>query len=110
LQPLEFRQRYLPKKMGIGFGVLILFAAIMSYVGWSSLSTVNLKVEIGDDANRIVKDTLNGRRSEKNYMLRADEKYLTQAKEIQKAIAVQTTETIKKLKVDLFANLFRDQL
>jgi methyl-accepting chemotaxis protein len=92
-----FANMKLATKMALGFGVLILFAAILGYTGFSSLGNVGKTVENADDANWIIKQSLDGRIKEKNFMLRKDKKYQDEAKEIVAGIHERSTTLNGKL-------------
>ncbi|MCE5252487.1 methyl-accepting chemotaxis protein [bacterium] len=92
-----FKNMGLSTKITLGFGIIIMIATIIGYVGWSSLRTVRIKVDIGDSANRMVKDSLTGRQHEKNFMLRKDKQYFEEAKTLTEQFHQQSAETIKKL-------------
>lgn len=93
-----FKNMKLSTKIASGFGILILVCAVLGYTGWSSLGKVGVKVELGDDANQMVKESLQGRQHEKNFMLRKDKQYLDNATTLIEEIRKQTAETIEKLK------------
>lgn len=93
-----FANMKLATKMALGFGVLIVFAAILGYTGFSSLGNVGSRVENADDANWIIKQSLDGRIKEKNFMLRKDKKYQDEAKEIVAGIHERSTTLNSKLK------------
>ncbi len=57
-------------KIIAGFTIVVLIAAIIGYVGYSSMHTVVDRVDKADDANRLVKEVLGARQQEKNFMLR----------------------------------------
>ncbi len=77
-----FENMKLATKMALGFGILILFAAILGYTGFSSLGNVGKRVVNADDANWLIKESLQGRVVEKNFMLRKDKKYQDEATEL----------------------------
>lgn len=70
-----FKQMKLSSKLYLGFGVVVVIAAVLGYMGYSSLHKVEHKVVIGDEANRFVKIINTARLAEKNFMMRGDEKY-----------------------------------
>ena len=82
-------------KLAAGFVCLVFIAGTLGFTGFRSLRTVGEKVEIAADANRMIKDSLQGRVAEKNFMLRKDEKYLKDAREIV-ANAQEEGEVLKK--------------
>ncbi|MCD4674374.1 MAG: CZB domain-containing protein, partial [Desulfobacula sp.] len=70
-----FKKMKLASKLYLGFGIVVVIAAVIGYMGYSSLHKVEHKVNIGDEANRFVKIVNTARLAEKNFMLRDDEKY-----------------------------------
>ncbi|MCK4624669.1 MAG: CZB domain-containing protein [Phycisphaerae bacterium] len=69
------KQMKLATKLALGFGVMVVITGVLGYMGWSSLGKVEHKVVIGDDANRFIKIINDARLSEKNFIMRGDEKY-----------------------------------
>lgn len=65
----------LSNKLYLGFGIMVIIAGVLGYMGWSSLGKVEHKVTIGDEANRFVKIIEEARIAEKNFIIRGDEKY-----------------------------------
>ena len=57
-------------KILTGFALVVLIAAVIGYIGFSSMGTVVDRVDKADDANRLVKYVLEARQQEKNFMLR----------------------------------------
>ena len=68
----------LASKLYLGFGVVVVIAAVLGYMGYSSLGNVGQKVLIGDEANRFIKIVNDARLAEKNFIMRGDEKYAKQ--------------------------------
>jgi len=77
-----FRNLKVGVKLWAGFLCLVAIALGLGYVGWSGLGQVAAKVEAADEANRLIKDSLEGRVNEKNFMLRKDKQYLQKAEEL----------------------------
>jgi len=70
-----FKNMKLASKLYSGFAIMVAITAVLGYMGWSSLGSVEHKVVIGDDANQFVKIINNARIAEKNFMMRGDEKF-----------------------------------
>lgn len=72
-----FSKLTIGKKIGFGFGIVILLAVATGFIGYWALGDVVHIVDKADDANALVRYALECRQLEKNYMLRGDEKYVT---------------------------------
>jgi methyl-accepting chemotaxis protein len=55
-------------KLGIGFGLLLLFTATVSFVGWNSLNNMSDRASKMEGVNTIVSDTLMARMDVLNFM------------------------------------------
>ena len=68
------------KKMKLGTKILgsflpvLLLTGVVSYLGWSGMQKVMDRVHKADDVGSIVNDILEGRRQEKNFVIRGDPK------------------------------------
>lgn len=71
-----FKDMKLGTKILFGFMIIVVLLGVVAYVGYSGLADVVESVDKADDANRIVKDTLEIRREEKNFIIREDKKYV----------------------------------
>ena len=87
-----FKNLNLGAKIVIGFLTILVPLSIVAYVGYSGLGDVVERVDKADDANRIVKNTLEIRREEKNFIIREDKQYV---KKVEDLIA----ETKKQLEI-----------
>ncbi len=85
-------------KIGSGFAVIIVLAVMIGFVGWRGMGEIGKKVEVSDDANRIVKDLLLTRQKGKDYLLTGDIK-LIEASYAQNAKLIEQAEKTKT-KVD----------
>ena len=65
----------LASKLYLGFGIVVVIAAVLGYMGYSSLCKTQHTVDIADEANRFIKIVNDARLAEKNFMMRGDEKY-----------------------------------
>jgi methyl-accepting chemotaxis protein len=70
-----FKNMKLASKMYLGFGIMVVIAAVIGYMGYSSLNKVQHKVTIGDQANRFVKIVNTARLAEKNFIMSGEEKF-----------------------------------
>lgn len=96
----KFKNLKLGKKLGTGFGVLIVMLIIIVYVGYSGIGGINNRVDKGDDVNRIVKAMLETRAIEKNYVIRKEQKYADQLHESVANLQKQALETRNKFTQD----------
>lgn len=60
----------LATKLALGFGIVLVLTGVVAFMGYNGLNNVAHSVDIADDANRMVKDMLECRRQEKNFVLR----------------------------------------
>jgi len=88
----------LATKLALAFGVMVVIAGILGYMGWSSLGTVAARVENADDANRLLKFAKDCRIQEKNLIMRGDKKYQKENDETMAAIYEQINETKAKFR------------
>ncbi len=65
----------LATKLMLGFGSLVVITSVLGVIGWRSMGSIVLKVNVADDANRCIKKILEARRQEKNFMLRGLDKF-----------------------------------
>jgi methyl-accepting chemotaxis protein len=73
---MSWKDLKIAKKLYIGFGVVLILAMAVGYVGWSGLTTVGEMVVNADDANRLIKWAKDCRQQEKNYIMRDDMMYV----------------------------------
>ncbi len=69
------RQVKLRTKIFGGFVFLLLLTTTMAYLGWHNLKVLSASVEQRDTLNAIMKNALEARRQEKNYLLRGESRY-----------------------------------
>jgi len=93
-----FKNMRLATKLALGFGVMIVIAGVLGYMGWSSLGKVVARVENADDANRLLKFAKDCRIQEKNFMLRHDKKHQEENNETMASIYKQIGETKAKFR------------
>lgn len=88
-----FKNLKLSAKLGASFGILVLLFVVVSAVVLTRFNLVYDKVEVSEAMNDIRSDILSLRRHEKDFMLRADNKYITKHADL----ASQTTERCDEL-------------
>jgi len=62
-------------KIVSGFAIVLLLTAIVGYVGYTGLSGMTTIVDKADGANRLIKQSLNARLEQKNFMAEKEDKY-----------------------------------
>ncbi len=62
-------------KLSAGFGVVLLLTSAVGYVGWSGLNDTAVIVDKTDQANDLIKQALNARLEQKNFMAEKDDEY-----------------------------------
>jgi methyl-accepting chemotaxis protein len=70
------RHRKLSTKLFGGFVFLLFLTTTMAYLGWHNLKVLNANVDRRVILNQIIKNTLEVRRQEKNYIIRGGQEYL----------------------------------
>ena len=88
-----FKNMKLATKLYSGFGITVVIAAVLGYMGWSSLGTVVARVENADGANQLLQFAKDCRIQEKNFIMRGDTKYQEENDETMGAIYKQADET-----------------
>lgn len=91
-----FKNLKLGMKIGGGFGVMIVIIALIGLLAWNSMNNIVHVVDIADDANQLVKDALNVRRSEKNFILREDQQSIDSVRQYLTDIEQNIQTTIGK--------------
>ena len=86
------------RKLAIGFGGLVLLILIVGAISYSSLFRILDKVDKADDANRLVKFSLEARRAEKNFIIGKDEKDITEVHRSVGDLLKQAKETKAKFR------------
>ncbi len=90
---MSWKDFKIAKKLYIGFGVVLVLAAAIGYVGWDGLTTVANNVTNADDANRLIKWAKDCRQQEKNYIMRNDMMYVDRVHETTAKMYAQADET-----------------
>ncbi len=70
------RHMKLRTKIFGGFVFLLFLTTMMAYLGWRNLKELTANVEQRVTLNQIIRNTLEARRQEKNYILRGGQEYL----------------------------------
>ena len=92
-----FKNMKLALKIGGGFVIVLILTAIVGFVGWNGMSGTQKSVEIADDANRIVKEVLEIRQQEKNFIIRHDKEYVQNVEDLLAELVGQIEATKNKL-------------
>ncbi len=96
---MKFNNLKLGQQLGLGFGIVLLLTILASSVGYNGfLNTVD-RVDKSNDVDNIVKEVLQMRQHEKDFMLRKDDKYVTAVNECtDKIIEIATQAKAKHSK------------
>ncbi len=73
---MSWKNLEIAKKLYIGFGIVLILTLVTGWVSYDGLTTVSAKVEVADDANRLIKIAQDCRQAEKNYIIRDDDQYI----------------------------------
>jgi len=103
-----FKDMKLASKLYLGFGIVVVIAAVLGYMGYSSLGNVEHKVLIGDEANRFIKIINDARLAEKNFMMRGDEKYAKEMLGKKEVFDTQVEETTSHMNVTADKQLVKE--
>ena len=93
-----FKNMKLGSKIIGGFGIVLVLLAVVSFVAYNGMTGVADRVDKADDANRIVKEVLETRQQEKNFIIRHDRKHVDKVKELTGKLAKQLETTRAKFK------------
>ena len=94
---MSWKDLRIAKKLYIGFGSLVVLAIVIAYLGWDGLGTVARRVEIADDASRLIRIADECSIAEKNYEIHKEEKY---AEEL-RTLIVEEQELANEIKTKL---------
>lgn len=92
-----FRNLKLGVKIGGGFTILIIIAAVMAYVGYYGLDNINHDVEIANDAAYFAERSLEIRQNEKNFMLQENEEHINNINLMVDELIADSEETKAKM-------------
>lgn len=93
-----FKNLRLSVKIGGGFIVVLAITAFIAWIGWSNAGAIVDRVEKADDVTMLVQEITSTRQSEKNFIMRSDEKYAKEVGEKVKAIKNQAADTKGKFR------------
>lgn len=99
---MDFKNLKLGLKLTIGFGLVLLLTIIVGMIARNGFINVVDRVDKADDANRLVKEVLEARRAEKNFIIKKDDTYVNDVKTMMATIYKQTAES--KLKFNQQVN------
>jgi methyl-accepting chemotaxis protein len=94
---MSWKDLKIAKKLYIGFGIVLVLAMAVGYVGWNGLTTVGEMVTNADDANRLIKWAKDCRQQEKNFIMRGDQMYVERVHETATKMYAQADETKARL-------------
>ncbi|MFO7819339.1 MAG: hypothetical protein R6V17_03785, partial [Halanaerobacter sp.] len=95
----KLRDLNLGIKIGGGFAVLILIGAVMAWLGYSSLSLVGHKVEIGNGASEIDEFAMKSRINEETFMLDSTEDNLAETNQTLTELKEAITDVQAKMEI-----------
>ncbi|MBI9055819.1 MAG: hypothetical protein JEY96_18500 [Bacteroidales bacterium] len=75
---MDFKKMKLGKKLGLGFGVVLVLALIANLIGLIGFVKVLDRLDKGEEAKEIVEQVLEMRRHEKDYIIRKKDEYITE--------------------------------
>jgi methyl-accepting chemotaxis protein len=91
-----FKNLKLAVKIGGGFAIVLILTGIIGIISWTSMTGVTDRVDKADDANRLVKQILEVRRQEKNFMIRGGQEYVDKVYTQVEAMKKQATDSKAK--------------
>ena len=91
-----FKNMKLALKIGGGFVFILILTAVVGLIGWNGMNGVVDRVEKADDVNRLVKEVLETRQTEKNFIIRGDHEYVEEVATWIETLKKQAKETRAK--------------
>ena len=88
-----FKDLKLASKIGLGFAIVLALTFLVGFMGWKGLGNAVDRMEKADDVNHLVKETLEARQQEKNFIIRGDDIYITKVKDLTSEIKKLAEET-----------------
>src|SRR6056297_2782334 len=88
-----FKDMKLGMKIGGGFTILLIIAAVMAFLGYNGLNSVDHDVMIANDAAGFAESALEIRQNEKDFMLREEEQFIDNINAMVDNMLVQGEET-----------------
>lgn len=86
-------------KISFGFFTVLILTTFVGIIGWNGMHNIVNRVENADAANRIIKQILEVRINEKNYLIRKDDVYIENMHKLLDEIIIISRDLISKLKV-----------
>jgi two-component system sensor histidine kinase/response regulator len=80
-------------KLTGSFGVILILSSLVGFFGYQGVNKLDTRIIKADDVNRLVKDILDARIEEKNYILRGDPAYAKKVSDKIQGIRAQIQET-----------------
>jgi two-component system sensor histidine kinase/response regulator len=80
-------------KLTGSFGVILTLSSLVGFFGYQGVNKLDTRIIKADDVNRLVKDILDARIEEKNYILRGDPVYAKKVSDKIQGIRAQIQET-----------------
>ena len=80
-------------KLTASFAVILILTSLVGYFGYKGVNSLDTRIIKADDVNRLVKDILEARIEEKNYILRGDPVYAKRVTDKIRGIRNQIEET-----------------
>ncbi|WP_027179713.1 HAMP domain-containing methyl-accepting chemotaxis protein [Maridesulfovibrio bastinii] len=77
-----FKNLKLGLKLGVGFALVIVLTLVVAFIAYHGMSSVHNRIINSDHVNNVSSMISRARNAEKNFMLRKDQEYVTQHKEI----------------------------
>ncbi|MGE4298196.1 MAG: methyl-accepting chemotaxis protein [Desulfovibrionaceae bacterium] len=74
------------KKLGMGFGVTLLLAVFVGGVGYWGMQRLDARLVVVETANKMIKNLLQARRHEKNFVIRGGKEYVKRVDDLVAAI------------------------
>ncbi|MCK5197043.1 MAG: methyl-accepting chemotaxis protein, partial [Spirochaetales bacterium] len=91
-----FKNMKLALKIGGGFVIILILTAVVGFIGWNGMNGVVDRVEKADDVNRLVKEVLETRQAEKNFIIHGDQEYVEEVATWIETLKKQAKETRAK--------------
>ena len=98
LTPRFLRNLKIWMKLALGFGGVLILTVLVGYVGWSGLTKTNAIVGKADGANRLIKQALNARLEQKNYMAEKQDVYAEKVASVISEIDAAAVELEARMK------------
>ncbi len=95
------KNRKLGTKLGMGFGLILVLTVIVAYFGFTGLTNVGDRAHKSLNVNQLVKDILNARIKEKNFMLKSDQAAIKEHSQILSELYAMAGSTKKSFTQDI---------